>query len=386
MTPAQQAWQALGDAVAVVDEARDTVLWASPAFWGVMGARVPDSPPWRWSDQVHRLHGWAALRPLPAGEIQTVLLPDPGRGDATPAGGPSWLELQRVALDAPSGGWVLRLSRLHERGQAVRRHLEDRERLLFTSRSVSVGEMATTLAHEINQPLGTVSNVLHGLQVRIRRAIDAGQPASPQDMATLLQGLVLAIDQAGFASRIISRIREYTCSRQPRRERVDLHALLRDSLSLLDWELQRDDVQITLALDPALRSPGEACVRGDAVMLQQVIVNLMRNALDAMRTCPPDRRRLCVSTRVDRDRPAGEDIEVALRDSGCGLGTDVEPHLFVPFASTKPNGMGIGLSICRSFIELHHGRLWFTRNPDVGSTFHMALPLATDHPTTEPAS
>lgn len=386
MTPAQQAWQALGDAVAVVDEARDTVLWASPAFWGLMGVTVPDSLPWRWSDLVHRLHGWAAWRPLPAGEIQTVLLPDPGRGDATPASGPSWLELQRVALDAPSGGWVLRLSPLHERGQAVRRHLEDRERLLFTSRAVSVGEMATTLAHEINQPLGTVSNVLHGLQVRIRRAIDAGQPASPQDMATLLQGLILAIDQAGFASRIIRRIREYTRSRQPRRERVDLHALLRDSLSLLDWELQRDGVQITLALDPALQSSGAACVQGDAVMLQQVIVNLMRNALDAMRACPPDRRRLCVSTRVDRDRPAGEDIEVALRDSGCGLGADVEPHLFVPFASTKPNGMGIGLSICRSFIELHHGRLWFTRNSDVGSTFHLALPLATDHPALDPSS
>lgn len=384
MTPAQQAWQALGDAVAVVDEAHDTVMWASSAFWALMGMPAPGTVP--WSSLVSRLQGWAGLQPVPAGELQTVVLPDPDPGDALRAAGPSWLELQRVALSAPTGGWVLRLTRLQDRGQAVRRHLEDRERLLFTSRAVSVVEMATTLAHDINQPLGTVTNVLHGLQVRIQRAIDAGRSVAPQDMVVLLQGLVLAIDQAGFASRIIGRIREYTPSRQPRRERVDMHALLRDSLALLDWELQRDGVQTTLATDPTLQGSSAACVLGDAVMLQQVIVNLLRNALDAMRACPTDRRQLHLSTQASRGHPTGDDIEIALRDTGCGMEADVERHLFVPFASTKPNGMGIGLSICRSFIELHQGRLWFSRNPDAGCTFHLALPLAPLHPTQDPAS
>lgn len=384
-TPVHQAWQALGDAVAVIDEHRDVVLWASAPFWELMAVPAPGPAPWRWSALASRLQGWSALPVWPVGEIQSAVLPAPGRDEPLSAG-TSWVELQRVALGTPPGGWVVRLHRLKDRDEATRRHLEDRERLLFTSRAVSVVEMATTLAHEINQPLGTVSNVLHGLQVRIRRAVEAGQPVAPQEMAALLQGLALAIDQAGYASRIIGRIRDYTPMRQPRWEHVDLHALLRDSLTLLDWELQRDGVQTTLALAPELQAPGRSCVLGDAVMLQQVIVNLMRNALDAMRVCPPRRRRLHLSTQVSRTHPAGDDIEVALRDSGCGMDADAEAHLFVPFASTKPNGMGIGLSICRSFIELHQGRLWFTRNPDVGCTFHLALPLASSADTLEPTA
>jgi signal transduction histidine kinase len=105
-------------------------------------------------------------------------------------------------------------------------------------------------------------------------------------------------------------------------------------------------------------------------MLQQVVVNLMRNALDALRADPPPEPRLVVRLVVH----AGE-AEVQVRDNGCGLGDEAEAKLFVPFASTKPSGMGIGLSICRSFIELHRGRLWFSRNPDRGVTFHLNLPL-----------
>jgi two-component system sensor histidine kinase DctS len=111
-------------------------------------------------------------------------------------------------------------------------------------------------------------------------------------------------------------------------------------------------------------------VRGDEVMLQQVIVNLMRNALDALRTDPPEDPRL-----VLRLLARGQEVEVQVCDNGCGLGDAAEQQLFVPFASTKPSGMGIGLSVCRSFIELHQGRLWFSRNADRGVTFHIGLPV-----------
>ena len=112
-------------------------------------------------------------------------------------------------------------------------------------------------------------------------------------------------------------------------------------------------------------------VRGDEVMLQQVLVNLMRNALDALRADPPPEPRMTVRLAVQ-----GGEAEVQVCDNGCGLSDEGEARLFVPFASTKPSGMGIGLSICRSFVELHRGRLWFSRNADRGVTFHLNLPLA----------
>jgi two-component system sensor kinase FixL len=99
-------------------------------------------------------------------------------------------------------------------------------------------------------------------------------------------------------------------------------------------------------------------------------VNLMRNALDALRADPPPEPTLTLRLAVH-----GGEAEVQVRDNGCGLGQEAEAKLFVPFASTKPSGMGIGLSICRSFVELHQGRLWFSRNPGRGVTFHLNLPL-----------
>ncbi len=104
-------------------------------------------------------------------------------------------------------------------------------------------------------------------------------------------------------------------------------------------------------------------------MLQQVIVNLMRNALDALRTDPPEEPQLALRLLAR----SGE-YEIQVCDNGCGLCEAAEQKLFVPFASSKPSGMGIGLSICRSFVELHQGRLWFSRNADRGVTFHLSLP------------
>ncbi len=260
------------------------------------------------------------------------------------------------------------------REQAARRHLEDREKLLFTSRALAVGEMASTLAHELNQPIGTVANVLRGMRARLER----GTAASGKDAGNdnLLAGVQLALEQALFASRIIARIREYTHSRQPRREALALDRVVRESVALLDWELQRDGVELLLQL------PATPCqVLGDEVMLQQLFVNLLRNALEAMRDNPPDgegraARRLALTLNSEGK---GKQALLTVRDNGCGLPQDASAQLFVPFQSTKPNGMGIGLNICRSFVELHQGRLWFTPNDEGpaerGCTFHVALPL-----------
>jgi signal transduction histidine kinase len=247
--------------------------------------------------------------------------------------------------------------------QALRRHLEDRERLLFTSRSLAVGEMASTLAHELNQPIGTVVNVLRGLRLRLERLDSGGE---------LLAGVQVALDQALFAARVIARIREYTQSRQPRRAALDLADVARESLALMDWEIRRDGVSVRCELPDA-----PLHVLGDEVMLQQVVANLLRNALDAMRDNPRDaqgraERRLHLRLAVERRMAV-----LSVHDNGCGLPPGSEDQVFVPFQSSKPNGMGLGLKICRSFVETHQGRLWFTPSEPGrrGCAFHVALPL-----------
>ncbi|MDO5624120.1 MAG: sensor histidine kinase [Pseudomonadota bacterium] len=376
---AELALRAFDDALAVLapGEPGAKVRWCSesfaqllqgtPADWqgqplAVLMARLPgldegldalaDAAP-AWSGPVN-LHGADAKPRWALASLRATAGADGQGGAGEPA-------------------WALRLQAEAEQERATRRHLEDRERLLFTSRSVAVGEMATTLAHELNQPLGAVTNVLRGLKTRLAGAV--ANP-SPSALQALEQGVQLALDQVQYASRIIGRMRDYTQSRQPRRERVDLHALLHNSLTLLDWDLRRHGVQLNLGESlralPAPAGQRATHVVGDGVMLQQVLVNLLRNAIDAMAGTPAGQRVLDIGARTDE----GGQIEIAIADTGSGIGQDAAQQLFTPFFSTKPTGMGIGLNICRSLIELHQGRLWFSPNPERGCTFYLALPLA----------
>ncbi len=388
----QAALSALGDAVALIDRRTRRLDWTSAAWLALQPDLRTGATP---AELDRALPGLAAaidraasgadpgsgagacLAPAPETETEAASAPEAAGAPtaaaasvaasaaaAGPAPDPATLRL------GPAREWevrlapvddrhlLLRLTDRREQGRAVQRQLDDREQLLFTSRVISVGEMATTLAHELNQPIGASANLLRGLRSRLARR--GGGLATEESDA-----LDRAIDQVMFASRVIARIREFTHSHQPRHTRVDLAALVRSSASLLDWDLRRTGARLSLDL-PADGAP----VRGDEVMLQQVVVNLMRNALDALRTDPPPDPHLALRLVV-----GPKDAELQVRDNGCGLGDDAAARLFVPFASSKPNGMGIGLSICRSFVELHQGRLWFSRNADRGATFHLSLPL-----------
>ncbi len=252
---------------------------------------------------------------------------------------------------------VLRLKDSTERIGATQRYLEDREQLFSISRSVSVSEMATTLAHEINQPIGTISNLLRGIRMRLKKSGNHSSDVS--------KAIDRAIDQTRFAAKIITRIRDYTHSRQPRKQSLDLSALVRACVSLMDWEIKRESIK--LKMDTGNKP---IPVSGDEVMLQQVFVNLIRNAIDAMTESPHADRVLHIDILID-DREA----EVMIMDTGCGLSAAAETSLFVPFVSNKPSGMGVGLNICRSFIELHQGRLWLSSNEGCGCTSHVILPL-----------
>ena len=333
----------LGDAVALLERQSQAIRWRSPAWLALPQAlaEVRDLP-----GIEHVLPGVVASLALAQAAPRRLCLGDRQQ----------W-QVELAALDEHC--WLLRLADRDEQIHAQQRQLDDRERLLFTSNTLSVGEMATTLAHELNQPIGATANLLRGLRLRLARR----KPGLDKEEAGAFER---AIGQVMFAARIIGRIREFTHSHQPRLERIELAALVRESATLLDWDARRAGARLLLQLPGA-----PVTVRGDRVMLQQVLVNLMRNALDALRADPPADPEVAV--RLDRNE---REAQLQVSDNGRGLDPAAEARLFVPFASSKPNGMGIGLSICRSFVELHEGRLWFAGNPGGGAAFHVGLPLA----------
>ena len=263
----------------------------------------------------------------------------------------------RLAPSADRARIHVELQDAAERRADERRRLEDRERLLLTSRVLSVGEMASMIAHELNQPIGAVTNLLRGLKAKLARGA-----LTPE---TGLPAIEKGVEQALYAAGVIARIRTFVDQRQPRVEPLDLDRLARDTLALLDWEIQRDAVD---ARAESAEAPPP--VLGDAVMIQQVLVNMARNALDAMRAGSV--RRLRLSTRA-----RAKEVEVRIADTGPGVDEAVAARMFQPFYSTKSDGMGVGLGVCRSIVELHGGRLWHTpADEGAGSVFHMALPRA----------
>ena len=347
------AFEAMGDAVALIDREQRVVVAGTSGFARLLDAA---SISLAWPAPLSALD--AAMPGLLEGLEQMNEAHGRWR-----CGSANDIAVDAAAIDGHHVLLRLLDDRQHRREQreAMRRQLHDRESLLFTSRSVSVGEVGSVLAHELNQPIGAVANLLRGLRLRVARRAQDDAAAAEE-----LQAIERAIDQVMFAARVIQRIREFTHARAPQLEVLDLARLLRASASLLDWDWQRTGVALELDVPAA---PLE--VRGDATMLQQVVANLMRNALDALREHPPAAPRVVLALRRQ-----GEEAIVSIADNGAGMTEQAEARLFVPFTSSKPTGLGIGLSICRSFVELHQGRLWFSRNDDGGCTFHFRLPLA----------
>lgn len=337
--PAWTAMSALNLAVAAFDGAPPRLSWRSPAFARLLPALEEGSLP------------------------GTVLSP---AFDAAARGEPAWVASPddgtvfeaRAARDADDRVWLM-LASAEERQEAEGRRLADRERLLLTSRMMSVGEMASMIAHELNQPIGSIANIVRGLRARAARG---ALSAEMQDEA-----LAKASDQALYAADVIQRIRTFVEQRRPKAEPLALAGLARATLDLLDWEIARGRVEARTALADDLPP-----VLGDAVMIQQVLVNIARNGLDAMRDLPGPRR----LTLAGETSPDGRFVEITVADTGPGVPEDQALRLFSPFASTKSGGMGVGLGICRSIVELHRGRLWHTAAPQGGSVFHIALPVA----------
>lgn len=246
---------------------------------------------------------------------------------------------------------------ISERNRANERARRLQAEFAHAARVSMLGELAASIAHEVNQPLAAIAtNASAGL-----RWLNRPTP-NIDEVRTLTTNIVA---DARRAADIIARIRGMATRREPDQVALDVNAVVRDAVQFLHHELQAKGVAVTLYLDPALPQ-----IRGDRTQLQQVLVNLIMNAEQAMAEAP--RREIAVATRN-----TGRTIEVAVRDSGHGIAPESLDRLFRTFFSTKVEGMGMGLPICRSIIEAHGGTIAATNNDSGGATFSFALPVHT---------
>lgn len=229
------------------------------------------------------------------------------------------------------------------------------------SRFTALGEMASTLAHEINQPLTAISNYLKGSQ-RLLERMDGEQ------VALLRDAVGKAADQALRAGHIIRRLREFVARGESERRIESLPKLIEDASTLALVGARENGIKVTMRLDPQAD-----LVLADRIQIQQVLVNLIRNAIEVMADGGPSRH-LDIATAC----VAEGQVEVTVADTGAGLAPEVARQLFQPFVTTKSKGMGLGLSICRTIVEAHGGKIWVASPPEGGTVFHFTLRSAED--------
>jgi signal transduction histidine kinase len=233
---------------------------------------------------------------------------------------------------------------------------KSRSELAHITRVMSLGILTASIAHEINQPLaGIITNAETCLQM-----LDD----NPPDIKGARDTALRSIRDGNRASDVIVRLRSLFKREGTVAEIIDLNEATREVIALVSSELRRNRVILQQDFPEDLLP-----VKGDRVQIQQVIMNLVRNAIDAMREIEDRPRQLLIKTEIDIDNT----IRLTVQDGGIGFAPDIADRLFESFYSTKKDGMGIGLAISRSIIEAHHGRIWATPNQGPGSTFAFSL-------------
>lgn len=229
--------------------------------------------------------------------------------------------------------------------------------LAHVSRVATLGELTASIAHEVNQPLAAI--------VTSGEASLRWLAQDPPRLEETKRGIDRMIRDGRRASEVVRRLRALAKKNGLQTSPLNLNEIIEDTTLLIEREVSRNDIALTLDLEPEL-----PLVFGDRIQLQQVIINLQMNAIQAMAAHNSSRRELEVRSRVSADG----DVLVAVRDSGPGFGAEQESQLFNAFFTTKSDGMGMGLSICRSIIEAHGGSVSASRNEGEGATFHFSLP------------
>lgn len=251
-----------------------------------------------------------------------------------------------------------------ERQNAERRKAEEEARrrdneIAHVWRFSTMGEMATNLAHELNQPLSAIGNYARGCARRLKKGDTDPKP--------LLEAMDAISTQAERAGEIIRRVRAFLRKDEPNRQRLDVRDTVHEVIDLLYSEIQAHGARVDISF-----SGMPPLVEADPVQLQQVILNLMRNGMEAMNTLPLDERVL----RIAVSPPANGGTQITVSDCGTGIPESDLNQIFDPFYTTKANGLGMGLSISRSIIESHGGRLTATSNIGGGTAFSVFLPAS----------
>ena len=300
-------------------------------------------------------------------ESEEILISEPTR---------KWYEVRRRFVPWVDGhmAQLLIATDITIRKDADEISRQQEEKMQFTSRLTTMGEMASSLAHELNQPLSAISNYCMGVSKRLKGQID------PDLNNEIQPALEKASAQALRAGTIIQRIRGFVKRSEPQRKSCNIGEIINDAVGLVEIEAHRHRLSIASSIEDNLPD-----VNLDPVLILQVLVNLLKNGLDSMREAYPLSSRwsappVKISANLDTSAfPAMIRIEVT--DSGSGIAEAVVERMFEPFFSTKSDGMGMGLNICRSIIESHQGRLWAKNIMDPehtklsGCTFTILLPL-----------
>jgi two-component system sensor kinase FixL len=251
------------------------------------------------------------------------------------------------------------LSEHHDREQRLR---EAQAELFHVQRLTELGQLISALVHEVNQPLAAIGNYA-GAGKRLLAAANTGAAA------TALQKIT---EQTERAHQIIQRLRNFAKKGDSEQRTQHVPEMIQESIALAVVILSKEHVALETQLDPAAEH-----VAADRVQIQQVLFNLLRNAVEAMEQSP--RREILITAAAS----GAEMVEIGVADTGPGLAPAVRANLFRPFVTTKNNGMGVGLSICHSIVETHGGRLWAEDNPGGGTVFRFTLPRA---PESEPVT
>lgn len=278
--------------------------------------------------------------------------------------------LDVVVLEAPlvdaKGqhiGWMASILNVTERKRMEERERKQAETMAHHSRLTMLGEVASTLAHELNQPLSAIASYNAGVLNALGRQ-EGSDPA-------LLAALQRMGEQASHAGRIVKRIREFLTRREPQREPCDLNQVVTSAVALLGRDIARHGITVGLELDPKLPT-----VMADPILIEQVAVNLVRNACDELAHASQPRH-IRIQTLPGA---GGRFAKVVVSDNGPGLGGRGIDELCTPFYSTKSDGMGMGLAICRSIIELHYGGLDAEEAQGGGAALSFTVPcLRPDH-------
>jgi len=358
---------AMENSLTVGMRARDLngkVIYVNPAFCKMSGfpadelvGQIPPMPYWAPDqiDETYAIHQAVLAGEAPPDGFEITFVRKNGeRFDALV------YEAKLIDGNGQHTGWMASILDITERKHAEELARLQQEQLQFTSRLVTMGEMASTLAHELNQPLAAIASYNTGCLNLLERP-----DCQAQEIRPALEKISVQAQRAG---KIIRRVHDFVRKSEPKRAPCAVSEVIDDCLGFIEADARKHHTRIESFV------PELPLIEADRLMLEQVLLNLIRNGMEAMAATPEAERVLRIECAA-----SGDELRVSVADQGSGIAPEIRDKLFSAFFTTKPEGMGVGLSICRSIIEFHRGRLWAEDNRQSatgrGTIFIFTLPL-----------